>query len=182
MQTHLTMKFPTLQRLNEESLRAAHRFPLSLLSSILATILLIYIVEKDSFTDNLPLLNLLMTFALGIPLFFGGQKAKITASKVQEEITRSDYELNKQLVENRYLSAIESYKKYQETINYFEETALKNAQLMTETADQHYLNGNINYLEWVLLINQSISIQSDYIDALRNRNIAITEINSYITQ
>jgi hypothetical protein len=64
------MKFPTLQRLNEESLRAAHRFPLSLLSSILATILLIYIVEKDSFTDNLPLLNLLMTFALGIPLFF----------------------------------------------------------------------------------------------------------------
>ncbi len=64
------MKFPTLQRLNEESLRAAHRFPLSLLSSILATVLLIYIVEKDSFTDNLPLLNLLMTFALGIPLFF----------------------------------------------------------------------------------------------------------------
>ena len=64
------MKFPSLHRLNEESLKAAQRFPLSLLSSILATILLIYIVEKDSFTDNLPLLNLLMTLALGIPLFF----------------------------------------------------------------------------------------------------------------
>jgi hypothetical protein len=64
------MKFPSLHRLNEESLRAAHRFPLSLLSSISATILLIYIVEKDSFTDNLPLLNLLLTLALGIPLFF----------------------------------------------------------------------------------------------------------------
>ncbi len=64
------MKFPSLQRLNEESLKAAQRFPLSLLSSISATILLIYIVEKDNFTDNLPLLNLLMTLALGIPLFF----------------------------------------------------------------------------------------------------------------
>ena len=79
------MKFPTLQRLNEESLRAAHRFPLSLLSSILATILLIYIVEKDSFTDNLPLLNLLMTFALGIPLFFSveifSEKIKLSFNK-----------------------------------------------------------------------------------------------------
>lgn len=64
------MKFPSLHRLNEESLKAAQRFPFSLLSSILATILLIYIVEKDTFTDNLPLLNLLITFALGIPLFF----------------------------------------------------------------------------------------------------------------
>jgi len=79
------MKFPTIQRLNEESLRAAHRFPLSLLSSILATILLIYIVEKDSFTDNLPLLNLLMTFALGIPLFFSveifSEKIKLSFNK-----------------------------------------------------------------------------------------------------
>lgn len=119
---------------------------------------------------------------LGIPLFFGGQKAKINASKLQETIAQNEYEVNKQLIENGYLSAIESYKKYEQAIHYFEETALGNAQLMKTTADQHYQNGNINYLEWGLLINQSISIQSDYIDALRNRNIAITEINSYITQ
>lgn len=79
------MKFPSLQRLNEESLKAAQRFPLSLLSSISATILLIYIVEKDTFTDNLPLLNLLMTFALGIPLFFSveifSEKIKLSFNK-----------------------------------------------------------------------------------------------------
>ncbi|MBC9812828.1 CusA/CzcA family heavy metal efflux RND transporter [Crocinitomicaceae bacterium CZZ-1] len=136
--------------------------------------------DNVSYDNNLRFQS--VYFGLGIPLFFGGQKAKITASKVQETIAQSEYAMNKQLMENKYLSAVESYKKYQETINYFEETALHNARLMTETADQHYLNGNINYLEWVLLINQSISIQSDYIDALRNRNMAITEINSYITQ
>lgn len=79
------MKFPSLHRLNEESLKAAQRFPLSLLSSIAATILLIYIVEKDTFTDNLPLLNLLMTLALGIPLFFSveifSEKTKFTFGK-----------------------------------------------------------------------------------------------------
>lgn len=80
MQTHLTMKFPSLHRLQEESLRAAHRFPLSLLSAILATLLSVYLVEKETFEDNLPLLHLLLTLALGIPLFF---TIEILAEKIQ---------------------------------------------------------------------------------------------------
>lgn len=136
--------------------------------------------DNISYDNNLRFQSVYL--GLGIPLFFGGQKAKITASKLQKTIAQGEYEANKQFVENGYLSAVESYKKYEETIRYFEDAALNNAQLMRTTADQHYLNGNINYLEWVLLINQAIGIQSDYIEALRNRNMAITEINSYITQ
>lgn len=119
---------------------------------------------------------------VGIPIFFGGQKAKITASKMQETIARNEYETNRQLLETTYLTVLESYKKYQEEVEYFEETALKNAVLVTEAADKQYQNGDINYLERVLLINQSVEIQNNYIETLRNRNMAITEINYFITQ
>ncbi len=119
---------------------------------------------------------------LGIPIFFSGQKAKITASKLQESIAKNNYELSKQQLESNYLTALEIYKKQQESIYYYQETALKNAQKIAETADLQYMNGNINYLEWILLINQSINIQSDYIESLRSRNMAIIEINSFITQ
>lgn len=119
---------------------------------------------------------------LGIPVFFGGQKAKITASRIQEAIAQSEYEANRQLFESAYLAALESYKNYQDVVNYFEETTLENARLMTETVDLQYKNGSINYLEWVLLINQAVEIQNNYIETVRNRNMAITEINSFITQ
>lgn len=119
---------------------------------------------------------------LGIPIFFGGQKAKITASKMQQTIAKSEYEINLQLFENAYLTAFESYKKYQEAVDYFENVALENARLMTTTANQQYQNGEINYLERVLLINQAVEIQNNYIELLRYRNMAIIEINSFITQ
>jgi cobalt-zinc-cadmium resistance protein CzcA len=119
---------------------------------------------------------------LGIPIFFGGQKARITASKIQETIAKSEYETNLQLFENAYLTAFELYKKYQEAVDYFENTALENARLMTETADKQFKNGEINYLERVLLMNQAVEIQNNYIELVRYRNMAITEINSFIIQ
>lgn len=63
------MRFPSLQHLHEDALRAARRFPLSLLSSTIGTLIVIYLVEKEHFGDNLQALHLLLTLALGIPLF-----------------------------------------------------------------------------------------------------------------
>jgi hypothetical protein len=70
LQTTAKMKFPSIHLLYKESTEAAFRFPLSLLSSILATSLSIYLVENEGKEQNLPLLHLLLTFALGISLFF----------------------------------------------------------------------------------------------------------------
>jgi len=63
------MKFPSFHLLYKESTDAVLRFPLSLLSSILATFLSIYLVENEVMEKNLSLLHLMLTFALGIPLF-----------------------------------------------------------------------------------------------------------------
>jgi cobalt-zinc-cadmium resistance protein CzcA len=51
-----------------------------------------------------------------------------------------------------------------------EDKALPNARIIFETALKQFVNGEIDYLEWALLINQSISIQSDYQDALMKYN------------
>jgi cobalt-zinc-cadmium resistance protein CzcA len=123
-----------------------------------------------------------INFGLGIPLFFGGQKAKITASKMQETIAKNGYETQKQLVENAYLTAVETYKNHQQMVDYFETVSLQNAQTITETANQQFLSGNIDYLERVLLVNQAIEIRSNYIETVRNRNMAIVEINSFVNQ
>ncbi|MDB5277350.1 MAG: CusA/CzcA family heavy metal efflux transporter [Ferruginibacter sp.] len=119
---------------------------------------------------------------LGIPIFTNGQKAKINAAKANEAIVVNEYGINLKNFETAYKTAVAQYQKYTEAINYFESTALKNADLITSTANKQFLGGDINYLEWVLLVNQAVTIKSDYIEAIKNRNTSIVEINSFITK
>lgn len=119
---------------------------------------------------------------LGIPIFNGSQKSKINASKINEQVAANEYEVNLRNLETNFAQAMKYYQKYQDAVLYFENTALKNAETLKTTANKQFLNGEINYLEWVLLMNQAISIQSDYIEAVRNRNNAVAEINYYLNK
>ena len=119
---------------------------------------------------------------LGIPLFFGSQKAKIYASKINQHISENEYRIERNNLYLGYNSIIGQYKTHLETVNYFENTALKNAKLIFETANKQFINGELNYLEWVILTNQAISIQSNYLDAVKNLNETIIQINYLITK
>jgi heavy metal efflux system protein len=119
---------------------------------------------------------------LGIPIFNSGQKAKINAAKANETVVANEYELNFKNFETSYKTALLQYQKNKETVAYFETTALKNANIITTTVNNQFINGDINYLDWVILVNQAISIQSDYIEAIKNLNESAVEINSFINQ
>lgn len=117
---------------------------------------------------------------IGVPLFFKGQKAKIASAKVYQSYIENNYLLEKQVLKKRYQTAYSQYKNQLAALNYFEQKALPNSKLITETANKQFINGEINYLDWVMLINQSISIKSNYIDAVRLLNETIIQLN-YLT-
>lgn len=65
------MKIPSISHLANTAKTTFLRFPLSLLSAFIAVVLAIYMVEIDfNVKENLNLLNIMLTAALGIPLFF----------------------------------------------------------------------------------------------------------------
>jgi hypothetical protein len=65
------MRLPSLQTLWTQASAALLRFPLSILSATIGVCVAIYLIEMEGKVDNvLPYLNLLLTAALGIPLFF----------------------------------------------------------------------------------------------------------------
>lgn len=119
---------------------------------------------------------------VGIPLFFGSQKAKINASKINQHIAENSYLQERNTLQMEYRSVIGQYQTNLVTVNYYEDTALKNSTLIFETANKQFINGEINYLEWVMLTNQAISIQSNYLDAVKNLNETIIQINYLITK
>jgi cobalt-zinc-cadmium resistance protein CzcA len=119
-------------------------------------------------------------FGLGLPLFFGSQKAKINSSKLQELMSENKYQIELQNFKSEYQS---NFKQYQENFNavkYYEEIALKNANVLADAANLQLKNGDINYLEWAMLINNSTTIQSRYLDAVKDLNNSIIQLN-YLT-
>ena len=117
---------------------------------------------------------------LGIPLFGGSQNAKIKASKIQESIAENELEKERLSLENQLKNVLFSFEKNKEQLAYFEKTALPNATIITETANKQFLGGEINYLDWVMLVNQSININNQYIDSVNMFNESIIQLN-YLT-
>jgi cobalt-zinc-cadmium resistance protein CzcA len=119
-------------------------------------------------------------FGLGIPIFNSGQKAKINAAKTSEKIASTEYANGVATVETAYQKALLEYNKYKIIVQYFELNSLKTSSVITETANKQFANGSIDYLEWVILTHQALSIQNEYIEAVRNMNQATIQLNYLI--
>lgn len=115
---------------------------------------------------------------IGIPLFFGSQQSSINAMKVNWQLTQNSYLLGLQTMKNEYQQAVMKYNNNLQAVQYYESTAIKNTELIIKTADLQFHNGDINYLEWVILTNNAIRIQSEYIDAVNDLNHSIIKLNS----
>jgi cobalt-zinc-cadmium resistance protein CzcA len=114
---------------------------------------------------------------VGIPIFNGAQKAIISASRIKESIAENTYELGLQTLNTEKKMASLEYQKYLQTVRWYEDTGLKSAETISSTATKQFVNGEINYLDWVVLMNQAVTIQSQYIDVIKNLNETINQIN-----
>ncbi|WP_346239572.1 CusA/CzcA family heavy metal efflux RND transporter [Niabella insulamsoli] len=120
-----------------------------------------------------------VSVGLAIPLFNTSQKATIQAAKINETLASGTFREGLKNFKVAYLSAYQRLLKFENTIAYYNKTALPQAATIIQTANTQFSNGEINFLDWVILINQAIGIQNAYTDALWNRNNALTEFIFY---
>jgi cobalt-zinc-cadmium resistance protein CzcA len=112
---------------------------------------------------------------LSLPLF-SKQGSVIKASKINAVITQNNAASEKHRLVNQLESVLNQFQTQQQIVEEFEIKALPNATLIFETAQKQFVNGEIDYLQWAMLINQSISIQNEYQDTLMKYNELAIEI------
>jgi cobalt-zinc-cadmium resistance protein CzcA len=117
------------------------------------------------------------SFGIGIPLFTGAQKARVNASKLSESIAENAYQNQVLNLETQYIASMSQFENYSQSADYFEKNSLTESKLIRETANKQFINGEINYLDWVLLNNQAVIIQSNYLDLIKNLNESIINLN-----
>jgi cobalt-zinc-cadmium resistance protein CzcA len=119
---------------------------------------------------------------VGIPIFSHAQKARISARKINQTLAQNNYQAGMQQVQAQYDQALQQYHKTWQALRYYEDTALQNAETVINGANEQFINGQINYLEWVLLMNQAVGIRNEYIDAIRNLNSATIDLNALMNR
>ena len=113
-----------------------------------------------------------------LPIFNSAQKSVIEAQKVNQQIAENNYQLGLVNLKNQYLQNLGQFQKLNNEISYYQKIGLQNSESILKTANNQYFNGEINYLEWTLLVTQAFEIQNKYIDRLKETNDKIIEINS----
>lgn len=108
-----------------------------------------------------------------IPVFTNSQKARIKASIINEKVVHNNYTIEKQLLQNTYLKNLSQFNHLKHMLSLYENEYIKSIHTIKEIANKQFLSGEINFLEFIMLTNQVITIQNGYVDLLKDYNQVI---------
>lgn len=114
---------------------------------------------------------------ISVPLFSRAQHSRIRAAKVSEQIAGNNIEKEQKELETNLQQQNILYTTAANSVRFFEQTALGHALAIRQAAELRLQEGEIDFLEYVLLVNQSFQTQNDYLDALHRMNQAALQIN-----
>lgn len=117
---------------------------------------------------------------IGIPLIAKGQKAKVKASEKQVEVFESQKSQSMGQLKKDLAVAITQLEKYQNSLAYYTETALQQANWLELTALKSYQQGEIEYVEMLQNTQQAWSIREQYLQEVSAYNQSIIQIETIL--
>jgi cobalt-zinc-cadmium resistance protein CzcA len=117
---------------------------------------------------------------LKIPLLFSGQSSRIKASKIAESMAieqSRDFEI---LITARYHELNAQYMANKKALNYYEQEGTMLSDEILKTANASYINGEINFFQYIQSIENAYEIKLDYLDNLNRYNQTVINLN-YLT-
>lgn len=118
-----------------------------------------------------------MQAGLAIPLFFGADKARIAAAKTEIAIRQNEYDDYRVGLLADYQLLLAEAATYLEGIQYYTDFGAKLSQETLFSAEKAYKNGEIDFLQYTLLLDNATKIQTTYLHNLYFYNTTVTEAN-----
>jgi outer membrane protein TolC len=142
-------------------------------SKLLPGIMIGYLNQGYSNAETLYRLR----FGLSIPLWFWTYNSQIKAASYKLQMANSQYAIAQKNISSEFQLALTDYKKYFESLKYYESTGLKQAETIITTATRSYEAGEIGYIIYMQSLNQAFEIKLSYLETVRNYNQSIIQLN-----
>ncbi len=119
---------------------------------------------------------------LGVPLFFGEQRAKVKAKRYAMEATASlqtHYMLN---YENRRAELKAGLNKYLEAIQNYENTGKQLSAELVRSSQKSYSAGEIDFFRFAQSVDRAVEIELNYLENMHHYNKLVLDINYLILE
>lgn len=117
-------------------------------------------------------------FMLGvnIPLWYAPNAARIKAGTLQRNIAQKQFNELELVISSEYKTAMATYKQAQLNLEYYNNGALPNANLLLQQAQLAYKQGEISYNEYLQAVKNGTTIKHNYLLALKEYNYAVYQL------
>ncbi len=112
-----------------------------------------------------------------VPLFFWGQKGRVDAAKKNADIALMNLNQTKIELTSVMQNNISELEKYKASLAYYESKGLKLADTLLSSTTKAYREGEIDYIEYISTLEQSLTIKKNYLENLNAYNQMVNEIN-----
>lgn len=107
---------------------------------------------------------------VGIPLFYGATRAKVKAARKEREMIALEIKEQEQLRQQEYLSALSRMNAAYVRYTYYNEEGRVRSDKMAEQGLLEYSQGEISYLEYMNVMQESIDLRLKRASALNDYN------------
>ena len=114
---------------------------------------------------------------VSVPLWFGSQKSKIAAAKTANLVIELEGENYKTQLISKYRALKSDLRQYEKGIDYYQSTGKKLAEETVFHAMKAFKSGEIDFLQYVQLLENSKNIESNYLTSLFQYNVTVLESN-----
>ncbi|QCR25257.1 MULTISPECIES: CusA/CzcA family heavy metal efflux RND transporter [Pontibacter] len=121
-----------------------------------------------------------VSFGVAIPLWAKPQRSRIEAARIQADAAQMNLQDTQNELRADVEGALQQALKLQGSLDYYEQTALPQAELIINQATRAYRAGEINYQDYILSLNRALAIRTNYLDTLYQYDRAVIELNFLI--
>ena len=113
---------------------------------------------------------------VGVPLFFGATKAKVKAAKRDREIADLEMRQNEAQQRQEYYVLLNKMSVAREKMNYYTGEGFRQVNEMARLAETEYENGEITYLEFSNVLDESVSNAMKRASAINDYNQVVISL------
>ena len=116
-------------------------------------------------------------FGVKIPLFFSGASSRIKTAKIEAEAAGQEAANYKIQLQARITSLKSQLNKYTESLNYYDTEGKALADELEKTAISSYKSGEVNFFEYIQILQQAYDIKLAYLESLHQYNQTVIQLN-----
>ena len=110
---------------------------------------------------------------VAIPIWFGPHQGRTRAAEYTRRAAESKHTFTQRTMDGQFQQAIQSYEKNKNSLAYYRESGLPNADLILKQSQAAFRNGEIAYAEYLLGLRNANSIRENYLQTLNDYNQSI---------